>query len=445
MKSLMKAFVACAALCGFAAVAMADENVNLTADVREKHTLGMCGEPEITGAGHASYPYTKAFDGISDSVAGNRWLSAADNNPASAWAQYVAPADYEPGATFALTSYRVHRLFSGEFDTARSPKKWEILGVLPDGSTEVIATQEYTWGSANTDDVRIQTFLASTDYKYRGFRFHPLETSSGDSVRFGLLEVEFIVSWAYADENSLRVSATFMDQTTGFSPAIGAMVKEATTCTAPDEVIHDFLPHALAGYTLEKWEDGAWTGGDVTNAANTYAYSPETTKGVRRLTWCYVPVSYNLVPTLRAAGIEPTIGGPTAGVDWPVANVFDGVTHTDSPTSAAALKLRWLCKKKDSPYLQVSVSADYHSSFAIRPVAYRVWRLYDDNEGHQRSPTAWTLTGIRAGEDEAVAIDTVSGLSWTKGKTDDVRMKMFTLSDVPEGDFRSFTFTPTAT
>ena len=446
MKSLMKAVVVCAAMCGFAAVAFADENVNLTADVREKQAAGVCGAPSITGAGHASYPYAKAFDGISDSATGNRWLSAADNNPASAWAQYVAPEDYAPGVAFALTRYRVHRLFnSGGFDLARSPKKWEILGVLPDGSTEVVATQSYTWGSENTDDVRIQTFEITTDYKYRGFQFHPLETSSGDSVRFGLLEVEFIVSWVYADDDVLSVSATFMDLTTGFSPALGATVKEATTCTAPSEVWHDSLPHALAGYTLETWEDGAWTGGDVTNAANTYAYSPETTKGVRRLTWCYVPVSYNLVPTLRAAGIEPTIKGPSAGLDWPVANVFDGVTHTDSPASAAALKLRWLCKKGDGPYVQVSVSADYHGSFAIRPVAYRLWRLYSDNLGFERSPTAWTLTGIRAEDGEEVTIDSVSGVSWERGATDDVRMKMFTLEDAPEGDFRSFVFAPTAT
>ena len=414
----METLAVAAALLGSSA--RADVNVNLTADVRAKQALGACGAPSITGVGHSSYPYAKAFDGISASGDGYRWLSAADSNPASAWAQYVAPADYAPGAAFALTGYRVHRLFNSNiYDLGRSPTKWEILGVLPDGSTKLIETREFTWGSANTDDVRIQSFEASTDYKYRGFQFHPIETSSTDTVRFGLLEVEFIVSWVYEDDDVLSVSATFMDLTTGFSPALGAMVKEATTCTAPSEVWHGSLPYALAGYTLETGKDGVWTGGDVTNKANAYAYSPETTKGVWRLTWCYVPVSYNLVPTVRAAGIEPTIKGPSAGVDWPAANVFDGVTHTDSPTSAAGMKLRWLCKKVDDPYVQVSVSADYHGSYAIRPVAYRVWRLYSENQGFERSPTAWTLTGIRAEGGEEVTIDTVSGVSWENGTADD--------------------------
>jgi len=433
MKKLLLAFCAAMlALVGFSE----GESINLTSDVRDKYNAGQCSAPKVTAANyHATYSFVNAFDGVTTGSDSVRWLSASGAAVDTVWAQYVAPSDYEVGAKFALTSYKVYRLLDKGYDFARSPTKWEILGVLPSGGTEVVATQEWKWGSGDSDAVRIQTFQTVTANKYRGFRFHPLTTSSGDGVKFGLFEVEFFVTVSTEESSDLTIASS-LSGVVGINPAVGENIVTNATCTAPTESTADGFPCRLLGYTLEKYEGGTWTGGATTNAGNSYVYSTAN-KGTYRLTWCYKVNYYNLVPTMRAEGFEPTFAGTQYAASTPPSNAFDGEKY-DSSTSK-----RWLCELSKKPYVQASVGSAYHSKVYLMPVGYRLWRLNTANSGYGRSPKDWTFVGILSDGTE-VTLDTVTDYtSWGSGNEESDRLRTFALSNVPDGDYRGFKFVPT--
>jgi len=226
----------------------------------------------------------------------------------------------------------------------------------------------------------------------------------------------------------------------GYDPVVGAIVKTDTECSAESVVIYENLPYNLLGYTIEKYEGGAWTGGATTNAGSAYAFST-VNKGLYRLTWCY-EAPYNLTAKMREEAFEPVCEGPSYSAGTTPTNVYDNVTHHNSPGSSAGMNKRWICEFSKAPYAKMTVDSKFHEGFNLCPVAYRVWRLYDDNSGLARSPKSWTLKGLLSNGTE-ITLDTVTDCSWENGTTDDVRMKVFTLTDVPLSDFRAFVFTPT--
>ena len=98
--------------------------------------------------------------------------------------------------------------------------------------------------------------------------------------------------------------------------------------TAPATVTAKGIEYACAGYTIETWNDGAWSG-SVSSSSCSYAYN--TSAGLVRLTWRWRPVR-----GLRTAADYSYADYSQAGLYWHYDGLFNQGVDVERSTAANA-------------------------------------------------------------------------------------------------------------
>ncbi len=117
---------------------------------------------------HASYPATKAFDGVTTSTSKNdRWLGEIRTNElgevsfaaGTTYLTFTVPSDEKVSEALdgkVLRSYRLCRLSAGDLTDDRRPLQWKFYGVTAGGETNLLSdvNENVTWtGSVYTNDL----------------------------------------------------------------------------------------------------------------------------------------------------------------------------------------------------------------------------------------------------------------------------------------------------
>ena len=188
MKSLLKPFAACAAMCGFAAVAFADGIIDITARVRDANAATLT---LIEGKKYNNNSLVNLF--TTDATPNGRALFVPKRNVI----QYDIADSFEAGKPICLTSFKVIRPNNGSFEQdKRMPTVFKLEGSL-DGETwvELLSATFEGWSSVIEHEFEIPVDRQSS---YRHYRFTGDETKCTDSnCAFNIQQLIFYGAMSY--------------------------------------------------------------------------------------------------------------------------------------------------------------------------------------------------------------------------------------------------------
>lgn len=270
--------------------------VRLSKYLEERGVNGKTYTSEPNNADIAEGPKT-LFDGVTYLEDGEwyRWRALLSKNP---WSKLTLPSGatgvplYD-GDLFYFSKYRIYMTSMGSNERRRAPTAWTLKTGAGASEPETLADArmgvDWSTISYNVRGANYQEFELAQTVAFNKILFTPTNSvahQEGDSANtVSLLEVDIWGNVANP-KGSLRVLQSRQGcVSNGFSPAIGTLLTETGTITAPNYVRKDGEKYPCVGYRLEWFDETAcqWKLDHESNE-RTFSFTPNSEKAYR-LVW----------------------------------------------------------------------------------------------------------------------------------------------------------------
>lgn len=270
--------------------------IQLSKYLEERGVNGKTYTSEPNNADIAEGPKT-LFDGVTYLENGEwyRWRALLSKNP---WSKLTLPSGatgvplYD-GDLFYFSKYRIYMTSMGSNERKRAPTAWTLKTGVGASEPETLADTrsgvDWSTISYNVRGANYQEFELEQTVAFNKILFTPTDSAAhqaGDSANtVSLLEVDIWGNVANP-KGTLRVLQSRQDiVSNGFSPAIGTLLTEAGTLTAPNSVREDGEKYPCVGYRLEWFDETAcqWKL-DHESDERAFSFTPDGDKAYR-LIW----------------------------------------------------------------------------------------------------------------------------------------------------------------
>ncbi len=270
--------------------------IRLSKYLEERGVSGKAYTTEPNNADIAEGPKT-LFDGVTYLENGDwqRWRALLSKDP---WSKLSLP----PGATgvplydgdlFYFSKYRIYMTSIGSNERRRAPTAWTLKTGVGASEPETLADTRLgvDWSkiSYNVRGANYQEFELAQTVAFNKILFTPTDSvahQEGDSANtVSLLEVDIWGNVANP-KGTLRVlSSRSGVAQTAFAPALGTLLENARTLSAPTFVKENGERYPCVGYRLEWFDEGEclWKL-DHESDQRTYSFTPKSEKAYR-LVW----------------------------------------------------------------------------------------------------------------------------------------------------------------
>ena len=235
------------------------------------------------------------FDGVTYLVSGDwrRWYGSIKKGARSQLNLTSSTKDMplDDGDVFYLSKYRIYMTSMGANEEYRAPTAWTLKTGIGSGEPETLADSrsDVSWSKVpfSTQDANYLEFDLSEAAAFSKILFTPTNSRShtadpDQNITVSLLEVDLWGTVANTN-GTLRVVPSRAGVTSsGFAPALGTLLTEAATLTAPVYVRENGEKYPCVGYRLE-WLDettGQWKLDHESNE-RTFSFTPNSEKAYR--------------------------------------------------------------------------------------------------------------------------------------------------------------------
>ena len=238
------------------------------------------------------------FDGVTYLTNGDwrRWYGSIKDGARSQLNLTSSTKDMplDDGDVFYLSKYRIYMTSMGSNERVRAPTAWTLKTGVGSGEPETLADSRsgVDWSQVpfSTQGANYQEFALDQTVAFSKILFTPTNSAAhtadpDQNITVSLLEVDLWGTVANTN-GTLRVVPSRAGVTSsGFAPALGTLLTESGTLTAPVYVRENGEKYPCVGYRLE-WLDettGQWKLDHESNE-RTFSFTPNSEKAYR-LVW----------------------------------------------------------------------------------------------------------------------------------------------------------------